>query len=368
MTRRLFNFAVVVLLLLCVGTVALWARSYLVRDDWTIDHAGKPWLAEPSGRSWQPDPSGLWERNALRFLTTSSRGGVFLQCVHRIHTPTDVFIAPTGWSFAHVKAPAESYSDIAQLGDTDLKEPIQFSFKGFTYGRYLDPNDQDDYEYDTIHGAGAPFAFFAAVLLILPGTKLITILRDQRAKRRNNCPKCGSDVRAAPGRCPECGTKIQLRHIADPRFAFLRKGTRTRRLSITSIASLLAFGLVAGAGARSFWTWEGWWSEHGWGLGLEGGCACYSRGSGTANQDIAPGHESGDFRQEDFDYPGSKLGFWVGTTSTSGTGQLFLLRFPLWFPLLPLLVAPVRWLMARTTGGSAFPVVTDDSCPRIKGT
>lgn len=60
-----------------------------------------------------------------------------------------------------MKAPAESYSDIAQLGDTELKEPIQFSFKGFTYGRYLDPNDQDDYEYDTIHGAGAPFAFFA---------------------------------------------------------------------------------------------------------------------------------------------------------------------------------------------------------------
>jgi len=199
LTRRFFNFAAVVSLLLCVSIVVLWVRSYLVLDDWKINYVGKTWRA---------DPSGLMERNAYTLFTTSSRGGAFLQLIRHIHAPTNAFVATQGWSFSHRKARAEPYSDIALLSDTDAKLPAQFSFKGFAYGTYFDPHEQPNDEYDTIHGVGAPYAFLAAIFLILPSAKLIANHRKRRSTRRNTCPKCGYDLRATPDRCPECGRKF----------------------------------------------------------------------------------------------------------------------------------------------------------------
>ncbi len=205
LTRRVSNFAAAASLLLCAGVVVLWVRSRTALDNWRIDYTGKPWRA---------DASGLMERNAYTLLITSSRGDVFVQLIRQIHAPTNLFVATPGWGFSHTKARA--LREAALLGDTDLRFAPDFSFKGFTYGTYFDPNDQPNDEYDTIHGVGAPYVFLAAMFLILPSAKLIAIYRKRRRTRHNTCHKCGYDLRATPDRCPECGTVANPRLVERP--------------------------------------------------------------------------------------------------------------------------------------------------------
>lgn len=142
----------------------------------------------------------------------------------------------------------------------------------------------------------------------------------------------------------------------------MRRPTRTRRLSIAACLSLLVFVLVGSAGVRSFWIWDGWvytpkaeltgimlhrgsiFCVHPRGETLQGGLRHVS---GPANAD--PG------------LPGSILGFFVSNDLDHGADgeRTFALQVPLWFPLFLLLVAPVRWLIARPANAPAFPVVTD---------
>jgi hypothetical protein len=46
-----------------------------------------------------------------------------------------------------------------------------------------------------------------AVLMPLPGVRIVRLLRRRRRGSSGLCPNCGYDLRATPGRCPECGMK-----------------------------------------------------------------------------------------------------------------------------------------------------------------
>lgn len=56
---------------------------------------------------------------------------------------------------------------------------------------------------------------------------------------------------------------------------------------------------------------------------------------------------------------GFRVGQWILILSNEYTFVQCGIEFPLWFPLLLLLIAPVRWLIARPASASAFPVITD---------
>jgi len=141
-------------------------------------------------------------------------------------------------------------------------------------------------------------------------------------------------------------------------------------MSIAAIVSLLLFGVVAGAGVRSFWIWDGWtWNLRDYGDNVEldrGGLIIQqlvSTATGTSVFGVT-GHYSAGIKEEDR---------WQTRKFASGFGvindyekpphyyTLFQFRIPLWFPLLLLLIAPLRSLIARPTNAPAFPVITKHS-------
>lgn len=142
----------------------------------------------------------------------------------------------------------------------------------------------------------------------------------------------------------------------------MKRPTRTRRLSIAAITSLLAFMALASAGVRSFWTWDGWvfpGEAELTGIMLHrGSIFCVHPTGETLQGGIR--HVTGP-AQADPGFPGSILGFFVSKDLDHGADgeRTFALQVPLWFPLLLLLIAPVRWLIARPAEGPAFPVITD---------
>ena len=143
----------------------------------------------------------------------------------------------------------------------------------------------------------------------------------------------------------------------------MRRPTRTRRLSIAAIASLLAFVVAAGFTVRSFWMVNGWIDKSGQFIALDAGLLTYTHVSAT---DFFPsGHvwhiwnSSRPNRQALGD---AIFGFRAGKSYTSeepGNVTQFTIAVPMWSILLLLLVAPARLLIARSANAPAFPVIAD---------
>ncbi len=147
----------------------------------------------------------------------------------------------------------------------------------------------------------------------------------------------------------------------------MRRPTRTRRLTIAAKVSLLAFMIVAAVGVRSYRTSDRW--------NLGGRRIMLIHGRVLDAYDPAdaavtfPVHESysavNPYLPELFLPPKwSFAGFsWSDienvTISNCKRSTELCLGAPLWFPLLLLLISPVRWLIAPRVAGAAFPVVTD---------
>jgi len=142
----------------------------------------------------------------------------------------------------------------------------------------------------------------------------------------------------------------------------MRRPTRTRRLSIAAIISSLAFAVIAGAGVRSVWIWDHWYFKTWKTIGLSEGRVVYRQmwGSELAGITDPRFHESGHTERVDlptvFKFSASSFDF---DPSRPGGLRDSGVWIPLWFPLLLLLIEPVRWLIARPASAPAFPVVTD---------
>lgn len=98
-----------------------------------------------------------------------------------------------------------------------------------------------------------PIGFLTALLAFLI---LLAWIRTRRKFTKDLCLSCGYDLKGnVSGVCPECGTAAHHQSASNQLKLpeAMRRPTRTRRLSIAAIASLLAFGVVAAAGVRSFW-------------------------------------------------------------------------------------------------------------------
>ena len=134
----------------------------------------------------------------------------------------------------------------------------------------------------------------------------------------------------------------------------MRRPTRTRRLSIAAIWSLLAFFVVAGAGARSYWIADeltGVRSQ----IGFAGGCVYLERII-APNGFAVRGHTS--FH---IDPHGRAIfpGFSTRTVRYAPKFEMDSVIVPIWPLLLLLLIAPVWWLIARSANAPAFPVITE---------
>lgn len=157
MIRRLFHSLCAMSLSLCIFTIALWVRSYSIRED----------------VSWQ---------SAKRLTRFKCSAGEFL-----IESGPQTSLSP------HVFRWAFPANDMAAV----FSEAVGTGYLlGFGFGRTGDSARMDT---DVIFPL-----WFVALLLILP---LFLAWRDYR-KRIGRCKKCGYDLRASKDRCPECGTPI----------------------------------------------------------------------------------------------------------------------------------------------------------------
>ena len=141
--------------------------------------------------------------------------------------------------------------------------------------------------------------------------------------------------------------------------------TRTRRLSIAAMVSLLLFVAVAGEASRSCRIWDQWHIGNGKTISLENGCILYTHVSGVAGEFPVMKHASFDPKtiiNMNDRVPASWIfaGFSERYRKMNASPFIGFFRFsvPIWASLIPLLILPVRWLIGRPANAPALPVIT----------
>ena len=183
MKRRLFNFATLLSLLLCVAVVALWVRSGDTGDEVSYARAGGHfiWVVSEGGRfilcgvsGWPADRPLEWQssRNARYRFNVS------------IAEPHSTLVAryPDLWIFAGTAS-----VDRVDHHWTSVQPPTRGWCVQFRYRTLAVP--------------------LVLVNLLLLGLQARGALRRRRNRRLalGLCARCGYDLRGTPARCPECG-------------------------------------------------------------------------------------------------------------------------------------------------------------------
>jgi hypothetical protein len=183
LARRLFTLCSAVSLLIFVGLMVLWIRSYFVTDR----------IATCSSRE---------EKDGWSYVTytavESGKGGVgFVRMMQG--APGEAFLEKqqermrAGLPFHQRHEPT-----YPNLRVQDAAAPRW----GFKFGRIRRKHDVDGYE------AVVPIACLLVVFAIAPA---FWLWRQRRTcDAIGLCATCGYDLRASPERCPECGTTMKV--------------------------------------------------------------------------------------------------------------------------------------------------------------
>jgi len=144
----------------------------------------------------------------------------------------------------------------------------------------------------------------------------------------------------------------------------MHRPARTRRLSIAALVCCALFVVAAGAGVRSFWKQDSWiygTDKRVVGFGSGRGRIVGLYISAPADIKISHGHQSWDATSFEFPSPMLPVAVVRQTDHLLLVGDLIqrAVWVPLWFPLLLLLIAPARWLIARPANAPAFPVIAE---------
>ena len=172
MTRLLLNLLTALSLLLCVGAVALWVRSY-----------------------W---PSRGVELGMVRLRhSVGAYRGTIYDSVADGRTVVPI----------HIPAFDSDGNPIANIAVVPLEPPPQVAGVSWekSSGRLRRISDTQ-LGVETCYRLQVPLAYPAAAAAILPVGWSLSRRRHRRRARRGACSRCGYDLRATPGRCPECGS------------------------------------------------------------------------------------------------------------------------------------------------------------------
>jgi hypothetical protein len=182
--RRLSTTGSALSLLLCIGTCAVWVRSYFCLDEVAYSRELFPQTDEEGLETWRP--------NYVAYCVETSRGELAIMAYqswrprgsrwrHHVKTPQNVLIAYPAVLVAYPIA-SGGFGFFAGTDQSRMRAPGDVPF------RYL----------------FLPLWFLAAMFVIPP---LAGYLRFRRKRRRTEgkCSLCGYDLRATPDRCPECG-------------------------------------------------------------------------------------------------------------------------------------------------------------------
>lgn len=185
MPRRLFTLASAISLLLCLATVALWIRSYAIRDAFVRSQvAGTRAIIMSCGRMayYDVDDSamidlGFWPRDVSEPVWY----------YHRIPFAEKLDAGDAKW-FNRLGI-AVQWREPEPFGGMSVTRPVN----GYVT-RLI-----------------APHWLPAILFAILPAAWTASRLRHRRRRSRlarGLCPACGYDLRATRQRCPECGTPV----------------------------------------------------------------------------------------------------------------------------------------------------------------
>lgn len=212
MPRGLFILASALSLLLCVGTVAMWVRSYREVD------------------------VVVFSRVRLHRVI-SGGGGVFVESFRLVVSEgnwrdsrvpvTSHEVADYG-AYQHASdpvAPARSRQAQPYRGRIDLVRRCAWGPDLNRTWPRLTPVTTTRTTFDNRDGRmvrerfvgrrlWVPYWLCFSVTAAAPLAALAARIRRRRRARLGRCPKCGYDLRASPDRCPECGTAVTSEAIS----------------------------------------------------------------------------------------------------------------------------------------------------------
>jgi hypothetical protein len=177
-----FNILAAMSMLLLAATLAIWSRSYLVRDEI------------------------CWQRRSVQQLYSSDYG--------RIGYSTFQFAPDNGgdrdWTWFRI-APGRTVP-------VGRYEPNELIGIGWDVSGTMPYRDGAKLYSVTAREWWIPYRLIAALTALLPALwakdHLLLQLRRRRWTRHGLCERCGYDLRASKDKCPECGTTIPPRPAA----------------------------------------------------------------------------------------------------------------------------------------------------------
>jgi hypothetical protein len=202
--RFILNAATVISLLLCMGTVGLWVRSYRMAYRYT-------WLRSTEVGRFS---DGTTRTGGSAARLTAESGRVALITDDYLYQLT--YLDPPGLSSSPA-SPRDPSTPIgfqpfwgieAELVDNrgNNMSPVISRFAGFEYRRHfcIEPYTSGDVR-ERIWAA--PLAAFVTLFTVGPLLRLRSHVRHRRRSLMlpSHCLQCGYDLRATPDRCPECG-------------------------------------------------------------------------------------------------------------------------------------------------------------------
>lgn len=203
MRRLACGILAVASLILCVGTCALWVRSYWRVDSAMVYRPTRTWQQMWIDRSMQTFSEGpVWEadsrRGILRFLYLRN------DCSYGRASGPALVSFPLSEE-AQVDRGLADWSEDTWLGLGLSAVPVP----EIEYNLPADATSPPGPPAYTVYALYTPAWLWAMIFAIPPAAAAKSIARRGRRLRLGLCLTCGYDLRASPNRCPECGTAIE---------------------------------------------------------------------------------------------------------------------------------------------------------------
>jgi hypothetical protein len=204
MLRRLYTAAWGTSLLLCLGTIAFWVRSYRVQDQPTYARKGRTsvQITSRSGLLWL-DIVADWPGDCDAWVKGKPE-----ENLGPFYCPSPGMCS--SWERLGVKVLNGYFSVAVRQGQVLTLAP----------GPDQTPVIASADQWPVCRGfeLSAPFGYYAATFGLLPLISLTSFARQHRLARQRRrlhlCPACGYDLRATAERCPECGSPINSKSEA----------------------------------------------------------------------------------------------------------------------------------------------------------